>query len=248
MARRRPKTRSCTPPSIDCVASKGTSYGIRHDHRIRQGGALVAQPQQAEPGTGRRRDRHCVAHRFCARASWLCDDEKYPRPRPQHLDSRHPRSRHGADRHQPQHRPERNCADGLPVGRGAHRQSTWTSAVLDRRPRARHRRHRRLHQRLHGRICRGAGAVRHPGHDARCLRRVVLDLAGLRRLCAEGCGCAFFRGARFAVRHTDADHRVCGCGAGHALLPVADLDRPLHLCTGRQSRSRAGFRASRCGR
>ena len=34
----------------------------------------------------------------------------------------------------------------------------------------------------------------------------------------------------------------------HALPSVADLDRPLHLCPGRQSGSGAAFRASRCAR
>src|SRR5947207_6950427 len=75
--RRRPRTRSCTPPFTDRIARKGTSYGIRHDHRIRQDGALVAQPQQVEPGTGRRRNRHCSAHCLCTGASWLCDDAEY---------------------------------------------------------------------------------------------------------------------------------------------------------------------------
>jgi ribose transport system permease protein len=54
---------------------------------------------------------------------------------------------------------------------------------------------------VHGRVCRGAGAVRHPGDDARCLRRVVLDLAGLRRYAPQDADALLFagRGSLFGI-------------------------------------------------
>ena len=46
---------------------------------------------------------------------------------------------------------------------------------------------------------------------------------------------------RGAARHTDADF-VFAAARCHPRLPVADLDRPLHLCAGRQPRGGALFR------
>ena len=42
-------------------------------------------------------------------------------------------------------------------------------------------------------------------------------------------------GAGAALRHSDADHRLSGCGDRHASVPVEDFGRTVCLCAGRQS-------------
>ena len=167
---------------------------------------------------------------------------------PQHFDSRHSRPRHGADRHQPRHRFERDRAHGLSLGDRAHRQSARASrrsgprCWLSSLPSASAR------QWPDGRLRRGAGLVRHAGDHLRDLRRGLLGRAGLCGLRQSGVAWASVLRARQRLRHTDADLRLRRGGAGDARLPLAHLDRPLHLRARRQSRGGAAVRHRACGR
>ena len=104
------------------------------------------------------------------------------------------------------------------------------------------------HQRLRGRVRRGAGAVRDAGDHVRGLWRGVLDRAGLCGLCAAERAGTVVRGPRRAVRHTDADLRVCRLRpAGHGLFLSAPRSAASSMRRATIPRPRA-FPALRCGR
>ena len=204
----------------------------------------VGRPWPAQPGAGRRHDHAAAPAHLRRRAAGLCHDAEHSRPRPKHFDPRHPRPGHGADRHQPRHRSERDRADGVPMGDRSHRQPARAAAILGRGPGARHRRRHRSRNGVMVAFVEAPALFVTLATTLDGLWRGLLDRAGLRRLCAAGRGGAAFRRARRPVRHSDADLRLCRGRTGHARLPVTDLDRPFDLCARRQRRGGAARRRS----